>query len=66
MPRKPPQVYNVCRASDGCPVVLGVPLGDARGECARLNAEARLINPETSKATSMFRGEPTSYEVVTT
>lgn len=68
MPRKPPQVYAVHLAQDGAQVVAGVPLDVARGECARLNAEARVIvtSPALGRVgepQSMYHGEVCRYEV---
>lgn len=63
MPRKPPQSYNVCRAGDGALVRCGLLLAVARSECATLNAEARVTNPETGKPTGMYLGAVSVYEV---
>lgn len=62
MPRKPRQVYDVCRAQDGALVICGVDLATARSEKARLNAEAAVVNPETRQPTGMFLGELVTYE----
>ena len=73
MPRKPPQVFNVHRANDGAQVITGVSLGLARSEAARLCAEARVPmaahdsnHPEPRRATSMYMGEVSRYEVRST
>lgn len=72
MARKPPQLHNVCRVQDGALVIREVPLKTARVEAARLNAEARVPiaqhdpdHPEPRRATSMYMGEVSRYEVRT-
>lgn len=71
MARKPPQVYDVRSQLTGAAVVIGVPLGLARSECARLDAEAKQPNPERRSSrwpggepVGMHCGVVTSYEVV--
>lgn len=64
MPRNPPKLYDVRSRQTGAQVVIGVPLTVARTECARLNAEAKVVNPETGKPNGMQTGEITVYEVV--
>lgn len=66
MPRKPPQLYDVRSANSGALVVIGVNLATARSEQARLNAEARVIDPERGgQPAGMQRGALTVYEVTT-
>lgn len=55
--------YDVVRSHDGALVIRGVDREIARSEAARLNAEAKVINPETRKPTGMFLGLLTSYVV---
>lgn len=57
-------LYDVRSAITGAVVVSGVDQDTARNECARLNAEAKVINPETRRPTGMERGKTTRYEVV--
>ena len=56
-------LFDVCRAADGALVTRDVDLDTARDERARLNAEARVINPETGKPTGMFCGDVVTYEI---
>lgn len=56
-------LYDVCRVADGALATRDVDLDTARDERARLNAEARVINPATGKPTGMYCGEVVSYEI---
>lgn len=46
MSRKAPQSYNVINEADGSLVVIGVDIALARSECARLDAQARMVVAE--------------------
>jgi hypothetical protein len=66
MPRKSTQLYNIHREADGAQVGTGVDLDTARSEVARLNAEAKVTNPDTGKPTAMYLGEVCRYEIRST
>lgn len=57
-------MFDVRSALTGAQVIAGVPEDVARDECARLNAEARVINPATGKPTGLECGQVTTYIVV--
>ena len=61
--RKPEQQYNVCRVADGAQVVVGVSLAQARSECARLDAEARLFVADQGRPAGLHLGAPCTHEV---
>lgn len=69
MARKPTALYNVHRQQDGAQIISGVPLKMARSECARLNAEAQVLDPDKRDDqgrpvhVGMYLGELVRYEV---
>lgn len=68
--KQPPPAYDVVRSQDGALVIVGVDLDLARSEAARLNAEAKVTNPDhlhpdthQPMPTGMWHGEVCRYEV---
>lgn len=60
-----PDGFNVVRAADGALVVRDVDKDTAISEKHRLNAEARVTNPETGRPTGMYLGQVVTYQVRT-
>lgn len=58
-----PDLYDVVRSQDGALVIRGVDIDTASSEKARLNAEARVVNPATGRAAGMYLGFVVAYEV---
>lgn len=59
-------LYDVRSAITGALIIHGVELDLAQTERARLNAEARVPNPERNdRPTGLHRGVVTTYDVTT-
>lgn len=64
MPEQDASLYDVRSQLSGAQVIIGVDFDTATNECARLNAEARVVDPWRGEPMGLHKGKQTRYEVV--